>query len=115
MMVFLKSYGTFGPIFCLIFLFPKIRLVSIALGGKPFICLLMLGFLKGPFLVLLFSCYTLMILHPDVVSSNIVIYADDTTLCCKSDWEFDRNEASLRLFPCFIGTALEDVHLNWLN
>ena len=41
----------------------------------------MLEFLKGPFLVLHFSCYTLATL----ILSDIAIYTDDTTLYSKCD------------------------------
>ena len=45
---------------------------------------LMLEFLKAPFLVLHFSCYTLMTFL--MLSCNIAIYADDTTLYSSCDW-----------------------------
>ena len=48
---------------------------------------LMLEFLKGPFLVLLFSYYTLMTLL--YVIWNIAIYANDVTLYSKCDQASD--------------------------
>ena len=45
---------------------------------------LMLEFLKGPFLVLLFSYFTLMTFLI-MISCNIAIYADDTTLYSRCD------------------------------
>ena len=50
---------------------------------------LMLEFLKAPFLVLQFSCYTLMTFLTNVIC-NIAIYADDTTLYSKCDQASDR-------------------------
>ena len=52
---------------------------------------LMLEFLKGPYLVLHFSCYPLITFllsinyFPDDVNCNVAIYADDTTLYFKCD------------------------------
>ena len=45
---------------------------------------LMLEFLKGPFLVLHFSYYTLMTFLM-MLSVNVAIFADDTTVCSKCD------------------------------
>ena len=47
-----------------------------------------------------------MILLPDGVSSNIVIYADDTTFCAKSHRTLIKMNP---VYACFIGTTLEDV------
>ena len=48
----------------------------------------MLEFLRGPFLILHFSCCILNDL-PDEVICNIAIYADATTLCSKCDQASD--------------------------
>ena len=48
----------------------------------------MLEFLKGPFLVLNFSCYTINDLSDDVIC-NIDIYANDTTLYSNCDQASD--------------------------
>ena len=49
---------------------------------------LMLEFLKGPLLVVHFSCYINDL--PDDVISNIAIYTDDTTLYSKCDQASDQ-------------------------
>ena len=75
-----KSYGISGHIFGLISSFLESLYKNIQL---------MLEFSKGPFLVLHFSCYTLMTYLPDDVICNIAIYADDTTLYSKCDQASD--------------------------
>ena len=49
---------------------------------------LTLEFLKAPFLIPHFSCYTLITFLDDVIC-NIATYADDTCLCSKCDQWFD--------------------------
>ena len=84
---------------------------------------LMLEFLKGPFLVLLFSYFTLMTFLI-MISCNIAIYADDTTLYSRCDqasnlWQqlelASELESDLRDIVAWVGSDLLIPILKKLN
>ena len=84
-----KSYGIPGPILSLISFFLSNRRLRVVLDGKssqeyPVNVGVPQGFILGPTLFLLYINDL-----PDDVICDIAIYADDTTLYSRCDWDSD--------------------------